>query len=153
MKVQDIMTRDVAACAPDADVASVTKLMWDRDCGVIPVVDAAGQVAGMVTDRDICIGLATKGRTAAHVSAREVMSQGLHTCLPDDDVTAALDAMKAARVRRLPVIDRAGHLQGILSLNDIVLRTKRKASPSAEHVVDTLKSICEHRSELLTATA
>ena len=153
MKVQDIMTRDVASCSLDADVAGVTQLMWDRDCGAIPVVDTTGQVVGMVTDRDICIGLATKGRTAAHVSAREVMSRGLHTCLSDDDVAAALDAMKTAKVRRLPVIDRDGHLKGSLSLNDVVLHTKRKGSPSADSVVNALKSICEHRSELLTATA
>lgn len=153
MKVQDIMTRDVRSCGVDADVASVTKLMWDRDCGVIPVVDAAGQVVGVVTDRDICIGLATKGRSAAHVAAREVMSRGLHTYLPDDDVTAALDTMKTAKVRRLPVIDRDGHLKGILSLNDVVLHTKRRGSPSADYVLDALKSICEHRSELVTATA
>jgi CBS domain-containing protein len=127
--------------------------MWDRDCGVIPVVDAAGQVVGVVTDRDICIGLATKGRTASHVAAREIMSRGLHTCLPGDDVAAALDVMKSAKVRRLPVIDRDGHLKGILSLNDVVLNTKRKGSPSAEKLVDALKAICEHRTELVEATA
>ena len=81
------------------------------------------------------------------------MSRGLHTCLPDDGITAALDVMKTARVRRLPVIDQDGHLKGILSLNDVVLHTRRKGAPSTETVVDALKGICEHRSELVAATA
>ena len=145
MKVQEIMTQQVASCAPDTDLTSVAKLMWDRDCGVIPVVDAAGKVLAVVTDRDICIGVATKSRTASHIAAREVMSGTLHACLPDDDIMAALDTMKDAKVRRLPVIDQNGHLKGILSLNDVVLRAKPKGSPSAEKVVNTLKSVCEHR--------
>lgn len=155
MKVQEIMTQQVASCTPDADLASVAKLMWDRDCGVIPVLDAAGKVLAVVTDRDICIGVATKGRTASHVATREVMSGTLHACLPDDDIMVALETMKDVKVRRLPVIDQNGHLKGIVSLNDVVLRTKPRGAVPAEKVVDTLKSICEHRrpGELARATA
>ena len=145
MKVRDLMTSDVEACRPDTDLAAVARMMWDRDCGFIPVVDAAGVLCGVVTDRDICMGVATKGRTASHIAAREVMSRTLHACLPDDDVMAALDTMKEAKIRRLPVIDENGHLKGILSLNDAVLRVKPKGSPSVEKVVNTLKGICGHR--------
>jgi len=145
VKVQEIMTQQVASCAPDTDLANVAKLMWDRDCGVIPVVDAAGRALAVVTDRDICMGVATKGRTASHIAAREVMSRTLHACLPEDDIMAALDTMKDSKIRRLPVIDQNGHLKGILSLNEVVLRAKPKGSPSIEKVVNTLKGICEHR--------
>ena len=153
MKVQEIMTQQVASCAPDSDLASVAKLMWDRDCGVIPVLDAAGRVLAVVTDRDICIGVGMKGRTASHIATREVMSATVHACLPDDDIVAALETMKDAKVRRLPVIDQNGHLKGILSLNDVVLRAKPRGAPSVEQVVDTLKSVCEHRrtGELVTS--
>jgi CBS domain-containing protein len=145
VKVQEIMTHQVASCAPDTDLTKVAKLMWDRDCGVIPVIDAAGRALAVMTDRDICMGVTTKGRTASHIAAREVMSRTLHACLPDDDVMTALDTMREAKVRRLPVIDQDGHLKGILSLNDVPLRAKPKGSPSVEKVVNTLKGICEHR--------
>lgn len=153
MKVQEIMTPQVASCAPDSDLASVAKLMWDHDCGVIPVLDASGRVLAVVTDRDICIGVGTKGRTASHIAAREVMSGTLHACLPDDDIMVALETMKNSKVRRLPVIDQTGHLKGILSLNDVVLRTKPRGSPAADRVIDTLKSVCEHRQPVGLARA
>ena len=155
MKVQDVMTTQVVSCGPESHLATVAGLMWDRDCGVVPVIDAAGKVTAVVTDRDICIGLATKGRTASHVAAREVMSSTLHACFPDDEITMALEMMKTSKVRRLPVIDGDGHLKGILSLNDIVLRSKPRAPSSPDRVVDALKSICEHRrdKELVRATA
>jgi len=155
MKVQDVMTTQVVSCGTETDLATVAGLMWDRDCGVVPVIDGAGKVLAVVTDRDICIGLATKGRTASHVAAREVMSSTLHACFPDDEITMALEMMKTSKIRRLPVIDGDGHLKGILSLNDIVLRSKPRAASSPDRVVDALKSICEHRrdKELVRATA
>ena len=60
MQIKHIMTTDIATCQPDTNLAVVAKLMWDRDCGIVPVIDAAGTVAGVITDRDICIASATR---------------------------------------------------------------------------------------------
>jgi len=154
VKVQAIMTRNVASCGPDTDLAQVGKLMWDYDCGVVPIVDEAGKVLGVVTDRDICIGTATRGRPASHIAAREVASSLVHACLVDDDVASALDMMKRFRIRRLPVIDDHGALRGMLSLNDILVRPQAKTGPSSKQIVDALRHICEpQRSAGLSATA
>ena len=60
MKVQDIMTSDVQCCGPDTNLAAAAKMMWDSDCGALPVLNVQGQVMSMITDRDICMAAATK---------------------------------------------------------------------------------------------
>lgn len=150
MKVREIMTSDVKACRPETNLAEAVKLMWDRDCGVLPVVKADGKVFGMITDRDICVAMATRGQTADRIAVRDVTAGKAYTCLPDDDAVAALQTMKAQRVRRLPVVDAEGRLKGILSLNDVVTHAGA-ASPT--EIVSMLTSICEHRRPAAVAGA
>lgn len=140
--VRNLMSAPTAICRPDSDLAAAAKLMWDHDCGFLPVVNAAGTVAGVVTDRDICMATATRRLLPEHISAAQAMSGHVHACLPDDAVTDALAAMKTFQVRRLPVIDANGRLQGVISLNDIALATKGVA---ATDVVSALAGICAHR--------
>jgi CBS domain-containing protein len=142
MKVREIMTRDVKTCRPEANLAEVVKLMWEQDCGVLPVVNSDGKVVGMITDRDICVAIATRGRTADRIEVRDVTAGKACTCAPDDDTVVALQTMKSQRVRRLPVVDAEGGLKGILSLNDVVTHT---GAASSTEIVSTMASICEHR--------
>jgi CBS domain-containing protein len=125
MLVEQLMTREVEACRPDSTLAAVADIMWRRDCGVVPVVDKEGRVVGVVTDRDICIALASRGQTAHEVGAAEVMSREVHACTADDDVDEALALMRRARVRRLPVLDGQSKLAGVLSLRDVILNARR----------------------------
>ena len=142
MKVREIMTSDVKTCRPETNLAEVVKLMWERDCGVLPIVNANGTVFGMITDRDICVAIATRGQTADRIAVRDVTAGKACTCAPDDDAIAALQTMKSQRVRRLPVVDAEGRLTGILSLNDVVTHA---GAASATEIVSTMASICEHR--------
>ncbi len=103
MKVKDIMTTDVKTCTPDTTVAEATHLMWDGDCGFLPVVDD-GELVGVVTDRDLYIALGTKNERASVLKVGAVATTKLATCVAEDDVNAALATMKQARVRRLPVV-------------------------------------------------
>ena len=64
MKVRDLMTSRVRTCRPSTSLADVVSEMWEGDCGVLPVVNDEGRVIGMITDRDICIALATRDRFA-----------------------------------------------------------------------------------------
>ena len=130
-------------------------MMWRKDCGFVPVVDGPGRrVIGTVTDRDICMGLATSGRTPGDRTVREVMSTAAYTVAPDAEIEQALEVMGDHRVRRLPVVDENGSLQGVLSLNDLVLFTDEPrvgdggndCVPSGK-LVRTLRAICEHRTE------
>jgi CBS domain-containing protein len=144
MKVRDIMTTDLSSCQPETDLAAVAKTMWGRDCGIFPVVTNEGRVIGMITDRDICMAVATKGRTADRIAVREVGAGTLYSCLPDDDTRTALETMKTRKVRRLPAVDEHGH-QGILSMNDIVLHANAARGNAPTEIVGALKGICEHR--------
>jgi CBS-domain-containing membrane protein len=149
MKAEEIMTRDVQSCRPDASLAQAAAIMWDYDCGAMPVVDDSNRVMGMITDRDIAIAAATKGRRATDITVGEVMSGNVYACSRDEDVKSALRTMRRERVRRLPVIGVDGRLAGILSINDIVLRAeegKGRQVPdiSFDDVVSTFKAVCEH---------
>ena len=145
MKIRHLMTSDVETCRPDTDLATVVRMMWDRDCGFIPVVDTASILRGVVTDRDICIASATRHVLPEYMSAYQAMTHPVHACLPDDDVTDALAAMKQYKVRRMPVIDSNGTVKGVISINDIVLASEQGFGPAPKEIVSTLAAICAHR--------
>ena len=150
MKVQDIMTSDVQCCGPDTNLAAAAKMMWDSDCGSLPVLNVEGQVLSMITDRDICMATATKNKSASDIIVWETVSGKAYTCHLSDDVHTALDIMKRETVRRLPVVDEEGVLQGIVAMNDMIIlagEAKRGKSPalSYEDVVRTMKAISSHR--------
>jgi CBS domain-containing protein len=150
MKVQEVMTSQVKSCRPETNLAAVATLMWEGDCGVLPVVNNEGKVVGMITDRDIAIATATKGRLAAEIAVSEVISGKVYSCTVDEDVKPALKTMRHERMHRLPVVNEDGILQGILCMNDMVLRAEEVRGRhvpdlSYEEVMSTLKAICEHR--------
>lgn len=148
MKVQDIMTADVETCQPESDLGAAATIMWKRDCGSVPVVDAEGRVVGMITDRDICMAVSTRNKLASAIKVGEVISGRVYACSPEDRVADALETMQSAQLRRLPVVDDDGKLHGILSINDLVLNSRKDRSKkhvSHRDVITTLKVLCEHR--------
>ncbi len=140
MKVKDIMTHEVKTCTPEMNLAAAAMIMWDNDCGVVPVVSSEGKVIGVITDRDICMAGATQNRKTSEVAVREVFTGNLYACAPDDDIRNALKIMSAERVRRLPVINAYGVLEGILSLNDIVLHVQAARLDGVRDIGDPLFS-------------
>ena len=118
MKVQECMTSPAHSCTTDASLVTAARIMWDYQVGALPVLDSEGHPVGMITDRDICMAAARKDRFAGTITVLETMSPNPFTVKPDDDLSKALDTMAARQVRRLPVIDDAHHLVGILSIND-----------------------------------
>ena len=150
MRVRDVMVKDVKVCKPTTNLAAVAEILWKEGCGTLPVVEN-GRVLGIVTDRDICIALGTRNVKAADTLVKEVALPKLFYCAPEDDIHAALKTMGAQKVRRLPVIDSKGALQGILCLDDIVLHAEEKAgSLTYFDVMETWKAICEHERPHLT---
>src|ERR1041385_5520229 len=105
MKVRELMTAEVKACSPDTSLAAAAGRMWEGDCGALPVVDDAGKFIGMITDRDICMAVATRHRLAGEILVSEVSSGAIYVCQPDDDVQFALKTMRQEQVRRLPVVN------------------------------------------------
>jgi CBS domain-containing protein len=147
MTVKDLMTAKVTSCRADADLASVAKIMWDCDCGTVPVVNDDRKVIGMITDRDICIAAATRSTAPANIRVGDVTSGHVHSCFSEDEVATVLRTMKERRVRRLPVLDRQERLVGIVSVNDLVARADRHsgANVPGDEFLATLKAICGHR--------
>jgi CBS domain-containing protein len=141
MKVKDVMTTDVKTCTPDTTVAEAARLMWDGDCGILPVVDD-GALVGVVTDRDMFIALGTQNERAAQLRVGAVATTTVAACPPDDDLQTALATMRHVRVRRLPVVGFGNSLLGVLSLNDIVMAAGKSDAVSYEDVVQTLQAIC-----------
>ena len=148
MKVQDIMTADVETCGPESDLAAAASIMWRKDCGSVPIVDAERKIVGMITDRDICMAVATRNRLASEMKISEVISGRVYACAPDDEIRRALETMQSAQLRRLPVVEADGTLRGILSINDVVLNSRRgrsKKHVAHRDVMETLKALGEHR--------
>jgi len=150
MKVREIMSGNPVHCGPETDLADAAMRMWRADCGIVPVVDPTTLKAiGVITDRDICMAVATRHLRAEQIRVREVMSGRLIAVHGEDDVRAAMDAMKTERVRRLPVLDRDDHLEGIVSVNDLVLSAQvpsgRMHPPIVPHdIVEVLKAVGAH---------
>lgn len=148
MRVADLMVRDVKFCSPETNLAAATELMWRNDLGSLPVVDSAGKLVGIITDRDICIAAGTRNWSASDLAVGDVATKTVLTCAPNDDVHEALNTMRQQRIRRVPVVAPEGKLEGIVCLNDVVLRAEkangRKSVISYEDVVKTMKAICEH---------
>jgi CBS domain-containing protein len=153
MTVRDLANFDVKVCGPDTDLASAAKIMWDCDCGVVPVVNEGQRVLGMVTDRDICIAAATRAAKPSDIHVRDVMSEAVASCRAEDDVREALSIMKQRRVRRLPVLDAQGRLVGIISVNDLVMRAdcRSGADVSGQAFLDAFRAICAHTREAVPA--
>jgi CBS domain-containing protein len=146
MKVQDVMTSNVKSCRPETSLAEAAKMMWENDCGILPVVSAEKKIMSTITDRDVAIAVGTRNQPAWDITVREVMPEIVVTAAPSDDIKSTLRTMGTARERRLPVTDGNGVLRGILSMNDVVLQTATgPRDPSCEDIINTLKEICEHQ--------
>lgn len=146
MKVAYLMTAPAQTIALGSDVGNAAKTMLENDCGSLAVVDSHGHVAGMITDRDICLAMAARHKTPWNIPVREAMSRKVFSCSPDDDVSTALSAMSEHHVRRLPVIDRDGHLQGLISVDDVIRRAghgQGEIQPDA--VVQALRHVIPSR--------
>src|SRR5262252_7623735 len=138
MKVKDAMHKGVEWVGPDTPVIELAKLMRKHDIGAIPIGEN-DRLVGMVTDRDIvCKGLAEDGFDVRRVTARDVMTPGIHCCRDDDDLAKAVRHMEALKVRRLPVINKSKRMVGILGLGDI------SHSASSDLLSACAKSVSAH---------
>ena len=138
MKVKEVMHKGVEWVAPGTPVIELAKLMRTHDIGAVPIGEN-DHLIGMVTDRDIvCNGLAQNGSDASRLTARDVMSPGIHCCREDDDLARAVKHMEELRVRRLPVINKSKRMVGMLSLGDV-----GRSAPN-ELLSECVKSVSAH---------
>ena len=142
------MTEEVGFCFSSDDLAKAADIMWQKDCGAVPVVDAENCVIGMITDRDICIAVGTRDRKASEIRIEEICGAEIIACQPNDDIKDALKKMRKNQIRRLPVTSQNGELVGIISLIDLLLTTDNDKK-SRKKVVSALIEISKPRPILL----
>ena len=116
---RDLMTPKPACCTPDTTLDEVAKLMVQKDCGEIPVVDRSDRIVGVVTDRDIVCRIVAKGMNpAAHIAA-EAMSQPVVTVRGSEPLHRVVSTMEQHQIRRVPVVDERGCCAGIIAQADV----------------------------------
>jgi CBS domain-containing protein len=157
MNVKSAMVNNVLSCHADTTLDSIALMMWDNDCGSLPVVDDDNKPVGIITDRDIAIGSALQHRPLWEITAESVCgNRDLYCCKSTDDIHKALDMMRDHAVRRLPVVNSKGKLVGIVSLGDLVACTdaaKGAGFPFGE-MAGMLSAVSSHHTQpKLTATA
>jgi CBS domain-containing protein len=150
MNVKDVMTKQVRSCRAGDALSTAAQIMWDHDCGCVPVVNDKEEVIGMVTDRDLCMAAYTRNELLGSMTVGSVMSQQIHACAPEDSVEAAEQIMRQHQIRRLPVLGFEGQLLGILSINDLARAAsekKRDHSPglTPASIEATLAAVCRPR--------
>jgi CBS domain-containing protein len=142
--VSDLMTRDVATCAPEATLFDAAKIMWLRDCGFVPVTDDAGVLRGVLTDRDACMAAYTRGLALDQIRVATAMSSDVAVVHEGDSLVRAHELMRGRQVRRLPVIDARHRVVGVLSINDVALHARLHEREERD-VAETLSAVCSHR--------
>ena len=162
MKVEQLMTRNVHTCRSHDRLQRAAQIMWEHDCGVVPVVtegNGTGRVVGMITDRDICMAAYTQGARLQDVAVGSAMSHEVFSCRPTDSLAVALRVMRTNRVHRLPVVDQNDHVVGLLSLADVAREAQyehgaQNAEVSDLAVAEAIEAISTSRSTgALMATA
>lgn len=119
MQIKDLMSHPAVTCPTSATLDHAARLMWECDCGVVPVVDGKGHLTGVLTDRDICMAAYTQGRRLNDISVTTAMAKHVIALRGEDTLDSAEHLMADNQIRRLPVLDRDDHVIGVVSLNDI----------------------------------
>jgi CBS domain-containing protein len=147
MNVGELMTREIRTCGTTDSLNKAAQLMWENDCGCVPVVDADGKAIAMVTDRDICMAAYTQGKPLAEMSISSAASRGIVAVTAQDSLETAEAAMQKHQIRRVPVVDGAGKPIGILSMNDIARHAQRvghkRDGLGPDAIARTLAAICQ----------
>lgn len=148
MKVQDVMTKDVHFCTIGDGLDRAAGIMWEKDCGIVPLVDAENKVVGMITDRDICIAVSTQNKPPCEIKVQEFIGRKVIRCLPTDNIRDIFKLMKKNKVKRLPVTSQNGELTGIISLTDILFAAE-KNKKLQKRILSTLIEISKPNPILL----
>jgi len=123
-KCNEVMTKDPVCCLPNDSVAKAAELMKSEDIGSIPVIEneQTRKLVGIVTDRDLALEIVAEGLDAKSTKVETVMTRKVVTCLADDDLQKALDAMAEHQLRRIPVVDNDNKILGIIAQADVATR-------------------------------
>ncbi len=112
---------DVVTIRPDDTLHHAARTLARHRIGALVVLGGAGEVSGILSERDVVAALASHGPTALDQSCGAYMTADVVTCAPGDTVEDLMEMMTKGRFRHLPVVD-GGQLRGIISIGDVVKR-------------------------------
>jgi CBS domain-containing protein len=144
MRIDEIMTRPIVTCRPGDSLDKAVATMIEYDCGALPVIGADGHIAGIITDRDVCLAAHHEGLPLGRIRVEQAMTTRIIAARPRDSVESVEKLMAENKIRRVPVIDDRGHPVGMISFNDIV-RSAARSHKDDVRVIDTMAAICEPR--------
>jgi CBS domain-containing protein len=146
MHIKDIMSHPPVSAPVNSTVDEIARLMWEFDCGIVPIVEDDGRPAGVITDRDICMAAYTQGKPLSQIGVASAMAKQIVACHEADTIETAERLMRASEVRRLPVLDEENRLVGLVSMNDLArLAAHAKRSGVDRELVRTLAAVCRPR--------
>lgn len=137
LRCRDIMTKNPTFANREMTLQEVALLMKDGDFGVLPVVEKeTNRLVGILTDRDIVVRAVAHGKNISDTTVGDVMTDRLFTAKPDDFAFEAIRTMGERQVRRIPIVNDAGILQGIIAMADIALEMEDE-----REIAETLEDI------------
>ncbi len=148
MKVKKLMTKSVGVCGEEESLAKAVEIMWQKDCGAVPIVNGKSKVIGMVTDRDVAVSVFLQNKPASVIRSADIINRKVLTCSSNDKIEKVLKTMKKRQIKRLPVVDKKRKLKGLISVTDILLASE-KDKTLRKKVLRTLKAIAKPRSIVL----
>lgn len=135
MQIKDVMSSEPVAVRVDATIQEAAVGMRDADAGALPVVADERELVGIVTDRDLSVRALAEG-LGAETTVDRVMTPGVTTVEPSDEIEDALSIMRNEQIRRLPVV-RGGRLVGIVAQADLA------AVSAAPELAEAVRDISE----------
>jgi CBS domain-containing protein len=136
-QLKDVMSRDVKMVTPETTIREAAQQMRDGDFGMLPVAEN-DRMVGAISDRDIAVRAVADDK-GPETPVRDVMSPGICWAYEEDSVERAAQLMSERQVRRLPIVNKAKRLVGIVSLGDFAVETE-EIEPAAE----ALSGISQH---------
>jgi len=145
--VRSIMKESPATCSPSDSLRRAAEILWQADCGMVPVVEGDGRLVGVITDRDICMASFFTGEPVSAIDVGSTMSKTVHTAKPDDSIDSVAHLMAEKQTRRVPIVEN-DRLVGIVALADLARLVRTIESVSANRALAQLvAAISERRVE------
>jgi CBS domain-containing protein len=130
---------DVVSVAPHQTIASVVKVLTQNRIGAAPVINEAGQLIGIISERDIIRGMSEYAGTVLTLPAEQLMTREVKTCSFEDQLVDLMEVMTLQRIRHLPVIEN-GALHGIVSIGGVVKQRLEEVQSEAEDLRRYIRS-------------
>ena len=124
MTIQEVMTRAPACCGRDTPLQEVARMMVDNNCGLIPVLDDAGALCGVITDRDIVCRTVAVDKNPMDLTAKDAMTHTCITVTPDTPLEQVCTILEKHQIRRAIVVDSIHRVVGVVAQADLARKSE-----------------------------